>query len=344
MPDVGETRMVRRPFASLVRLRREGGSEGPRILLVTPMSGHRPALLHDLAMGLLPYAEVYFVAWKDASNVPAAEGPFGLAENIDYVAEFIRWLGPDIHVVGLSQSPLPVLAATALLAEGYGAVAEPASITLISGFLDPRIHPTRVGMLWSSLSAEWFDRWALTTVDGTRPGAGRRIYPASIQSFALGMYLRRHLATMGELWFKAVRDDGDPAGPPFLASYFSVMDLPGELVADIVKYVFHDHALACGQLCYGGRLVHPAAISRSGLMTIEGGRDDISGIGQTAVAHHLCRSVPDGGRCHHLEPDIGHFGAFHGRAWRERILPRVVAFIRACERRAAKGRVINLPS
>jgi len=96
-----------------------------------------------------------------------------------------------------------------------------------------------------------------------------------------------------------------------------------------VKKVFHEHRLARGLLIWRGRRVEPSAVSRTALMTVEGEDDDVSGAGQTRATHDLCVAVPAAKRAHYVQPGVGHFGTFHGRRWREEILPRLSAFIRA---------------
>jgi hypothetical protein len=48
--------------------------------------------------GLLPQHDVYITDWTDARMVPLSEGPFHLHDYIYYVQDFIRLLGPDVHV------------------------------------------------------------------------------------------------------------------------------------------------------------------------------------------------------------------------------------------------------
>ncbi len=73
-------------------------------------------------------------------------------------------------------------------------------------------------------------------------------------------------------------------------------------------------------------------------MTVEGENDDISGIGQTQAAHKLTPGVPDHLHEDYVQAEVGHYGVFNGRRFREGIYPRVRAFIRRCEAEAqAKG-------
>ena len=68
---------------------------------------------------------------------------------------------------------------------------------------------------------------------------------------------------------------------------------------------------------------------RTALMTVEGERDDICAPGQTAAAQALCRNLPAAKKTHHLQPNVGHYGVFHGRRWHNETYPKVREFIRA---------------
>jgi poly(3-hydroxybutyrate) depolymerase len=74
-------------------------------------------------------------------------------------------------------------------------------------------------------------------------------------------------------------------------------------------------------------LVKPETISDIGLMTVEGAKDDISGVGQTQAAHDLCPAIPEDLRSLYVHPDVGHYGVFNGRRFQEDIYPEVRAFI-----------------
>jgi poly(3-hydroxybutyrate) depolymerase len=332
---VSEATMARRPFARLLRFRCAIDAARPRVLLVAPLSGHSAALMRDMVMALLPGHDVCLVAWEDAREVPLAAGPFGLEHNIAYVRECLRDLGPGTHLVGLCQSCVPALAATALLA-AEGDPAEPRSLSLIAGPIDVRAAPSRIAHLLGPQPPAILGRELMATVPTTFPGRGRRIHPAGLRLAALLLHLRNHIACSGELFQKLVCDDGlDPERHPFLELYTSVMDLPAELVLDTVRLVFQEHALARGRLSCKGVPVDPGAIVRTPLLTIEGARDDVVTPGQTRAAHALCRNLPPDRHRHHLEPMAGHFGLFHGAIWRERVLPVLAAFIDEAEAAAA---------
>ncbi len=74
-------------------------------------------------------------------------------------------------------------------------------------------------------------------------------------------------------------------------------------------------------------MVRPDAIRDTALLAIEGARDDISGIGQTKAALAITGKLPAAKKQYFLAKDVGHYGIFNGRKWRERIAPVVGKFI-----------------
>jgi poly(3-hydroxybutyrate) depolymerase len=329
--EIRETPIIRKPFCTLLHFRRKPVRADPKLLIVAPLSGHFAVLLRDMAAALLPEHDLYVTDWTDARLVPKADGAFGLADNIGYVLGFLRKLGAGIHVIGLCQSAVPALAATAILAM-EGAAAQPKSLILLGGPIDPRVRPTRVERLLRERSLSWLENNVIVTVPAAHPGGGRRVYPGSLQLTALMAYLARHVRERGELFGKLVEDDGlEAATHPFLNLYTAVMDLPAEFFLENIKAIFQDDALPRGHLTWHDGFVQPAAITRTALMTIEAEHDDISSPGQTYAAHALCANVPTNARAHHLEPGIGHFGLFHGRYWRSQIMPKIRAFIRSAD-------------
>lgn len=317
------------PFCRLIRFERLGYQHhDPPLLIVAPLSGHMPVLMRDVVAGLLPDHDIYLTDWRDAQLVPPQAGAFGLDDNIAYIMEFLRRIGPDCHLLGVSQAPVPILAALSLLAAD-GADSQPRSASLISGFVDPRINPTRLRALAANLPSSWFEDIVAITVPSGWPGAGRRVYPAAAQRTAMLSYLNRHMSRHLELYHKVMFDDGsDPRGHPFLRLYLSLMNLPSEFMSDTVDRIFRRADLPAGRMTWRGIPVRPEAVTRTALLTIEGGRDDVSGPGQTHVAQTLCRNIPAARRAGHTERAAGHFGVFYGRLWRESVVPVIRDFIR----------------
>lgn len=324
--SVRELSVIEKSFGRLLHFQADLTGQRPPILLVAPLSGMKAEILYDMILGLLPWHDVYCLAWKDAADVPAANGPFRLEDNITYVVEMIRYLGAGTHVIGLCQSALPALAATAILAEDPG---RPATLTLLGGKLDTRINPTRVDLLARSLPLVWFENCSISTVSASRRGHGRRVYPGSNELMMLSAYLFRHCASGGELLAKIFQDDGsDAAGHPFSKLFFSIEDVPAEFFLDTVAQVFQQSALAEGLLVWQGTTITPERITGTALLTIEGEADDISGPGQTRIAHDLCTGIPAQRRGHLLCPHVGHVGLFFGSRWRQEILSHISRFIR----------------
>lgn len=322
---VRESSVVEKPFGCLLHYAIDLACFRPSLLVVAPLSGMRAGILYDMILGLLSRHDVYCLAWKDAADVPAKDGPFGLEDNIAYVVEMIRHLGGGTHVVGLCQSALPALAATAILATEP---VRPATLTLLGGKLDTRISPTRVDLLMRSLPLAWFESYVVATVPAFRRGHGRHVYPGSTEWMMLSTYLLRHCASGGELFAKLLHDDGsDAPGHPFSRIFFEIDDVPAEFFLDTVAKVFHRAALADGQLTWHGTKVAPGRIKETALLTIEGELDDISGLGQTRVAHDLCPGIPIQRRGQLLCARTGHLGLFFGTRWQQESLPYVTHFM-----------------
>jgi len=105
--------------------------------------------------------------------------------------------------------------------------------------------------------------------------------------------------------------------------------MTAEFYLQTVDAVFQRHLLPKGELEHRGRLVRPDAIRDTALLAIEGERDDISGIGQTKAALDIATKLPKAKKQYFLAPDVGHYGIFNGRKWREKIAPVVEQFIDA---------------
>jgi poly(3-hydroxybutyrate) depolymerase len=334
---VFETAIVTRPFCTLRTIARER-SGGPAVLIVTPFSGQRVAIFGDLIEALAPDHEVYVTDWVDAVLVSRTQGGLDLDDMIGYILDFVGLLGSGVHLIGMSQSGVPLLAATALMAAA-GNPPLPRSLTIMGGLVDTRINPTPMNRMARSLLADpaltsRIQRRLIRPVPVGMPGAGRLVYPATIQRTALMMYLMRRVNPGCPTPLHAFQDvlvgDGEPSSArhQLCRDFLSPMSLPAELYLQTVRALFRDDALPRGRMRWRGVPVDPTAIQNTGLMTVEAGRDDISGRGQTRVAHDLCSQIPPGRRLHHEEPDVGHLGMFHGRRWLTSVLPRLRRFIR----------------
>ena len=267
----------------------------------------------------------------NARTVPLSEGRFGLEEYTDYVTEFMKLLGPDLHVMAVCQPGPAVLAAIAMLAQDDDP-AQPSSVTLMGSPIDTRLSPTVPNELATSRDLEWFERKVIMSAPWPNPGMFRRVYPGFLQLTGfMHMNMDRHVNAHLQLFRHMIAGDGESAEAhrTFYDEYMSVLDMTEEFYLETIKVIFQDHDLPDGRMKHRGRLVRPQAIRRTALMTVEGARDDISGVGQTQAAHDLCVNVPASMRKRLVHPRVGHYGIFNGRRWREEIQPEIRDFIRA---------------
>ena len=320
--------LSRKPFCTLRNFEHSLNRGVSRVLVVAPLSGQYAVLLRDVVAGLLPDHSVAMTDWRNAHDVAIDKGKFDLEDNITYVVDFITQLGPDVHVLAVCQSAVPVLAAIALLA-AEDSPHQPRSLILMGGLIDTRVNPTRIGRIAQMSVFSRFQDSAISYVPPGFAGVGRRIYPATVQRAGLLTYISRHVTLSPESAL-TLRIKGDPtlADPDFLTRLLTLMDLPAELYLQNISAVLQEHALPRGTLTWHDRKVEPGAISQTALMTLEGEYDDISGAGQTHAAQELCHAIPSGRRRHVVQPGIGHFGMYAGNSWFERVLPEVCDFIR----------------
>jgi poly(3-hydroxybutyrate) depolymerase len=333
---VQEQVAVAKPFCRLLRFKRFTDNPKalatmktqPTVLVVAPLSGHHSTLLRDTVRALLHDHKVFITDWTDARMVPLEEGPFHLDDYVAYVQEFIRHIGPGLHVISVCQPTVPVFAAISLMASA-GELA-PRTMTMMGGPIDARKSPTAVNNLATNKSREWFENNVIYRVPLNYPGAGRQVYPGFLQhSGFVAMNPDRHLRSHYDYFLDLVRGDEDSAEShrQFYDEYNAVLDMPAEYYLDTIKTVFHDYALVNGTWRVGGRPVRPQDIRSTALLTIEGELDDISGAGQTRAAHALCTGVPKQHQFHYDVEGAGHYGIFSGRRWREMVCPRVRDFI-----------------
>ncbi|MCX7273352.1 MAG: polyhydroxyalkanoate depolymerase [Burkholderiales bacterium] len=335
------------PFGNLLRFRKvtddsapagggarqPGSTPQPRVLLVAPMSGHFATLLRDTALTLLADHDVYITDWHNARDVALAHGVFGLDEYIEYLMRFLRQIGPGAHLVAVCQPCVAALAAAALMAEDADAAA-PISVTLMAGPVDCRVSPTEVNRLAAEKPIEWFAQHLIGVVPLRYPGALRRVYPGFMQLTAfMSMNMERHLNAFAGFYRDRCQGEAERAEATrrFYGEYFAVADLPAEFYLETVQQVFQEYALARGHLRWRGRLVKPAALRRAALLTVEGERDDICGIGQTLAAQDLCTGIKTWLRNHYVQAGAGHYGVFSGRRWSRAIYPVVRDTIQIAE-------------
>jgi poly(3-hydroxybutyrate) depolymerase len=338
---VEEETVWRKPFCRLLHFRRDTldsrAARQPRVLIVAPMSGHFATLLRGTVEGMLPEHDVYITDWEDARRVPRGVGQFDLHDYIDYVEEMIELFRGDVHVMAVCQPSVPVLAAVADM-EARKSPHVPRSMILMGGPVDTRINPTVVNDLAEKRGTAWFARHVISNVPWPNAGYGRSVYPGFLQLTGfMTMNLDRHINAHRELFFNLVKGDGDSAEKhrKFYDEYLAVMDLTAEFYLQTVDEVFVRHRLPRGEMTHRGQRIDPGVIRRTALMTVEGEKDDITGVGQCHAAHTLCSALARSKRAHWLQPGVGHFGIFNGSRFRKEIVPRLTAFIRKHDARTS---------
>lgn len=338
---------LKRPFATLLHFKRDEkalkkaaprkGSD-PKVLIVAPMSGHYATLLRGTVEAMLPGHDVYITDWADARDVPVTDGRFDLNDYIDYLIEFLQLIGADsasgrAHAMAVCQPGPALLSAAAVMAERDDPN-RPASITLMGSPIDTRLSPTTPNLLSKERPFEWFQNNMIYTVPAPYAGTMRRVYPGFVQLYSfLSMNSNRHTNAHYDYFQHLVAGDGDGADKhrAFYDEYLSVLDMTEEFYLQTIREVFQEHSLAEGKAMHRGQRIKPEAITDIALMTVEGEKDDISGIGQTQAAHDLCTNLPEDLQLDYIQPGVGHYGVFNGSRWRSEIQPKVATFIEAHE-------------
>jgi poly(3-hydroxybutyrate) depolymerase len=144
------------------------------------MSGHYSTLLRSTVISLLPDADLYVTDWHNARDIPVSAGKFDIEDYTLYLVEFLRKLGPDTHVIAVCQPAPLALAATAYLAE-EDPDAQPRSLTLIGGPVNPDATPTDVTDFGRRVTMGQLEEMMIQRVGFKYPGVGRMVYPGLLQ-------------------------------------------------------------------------------------------------------------------------------------------------------------------
>lgn len=319
-----------KPFCDLLHFSKSPSIQGqPKLLMVAPMAGHHANLISDAISCLSPWFDVYVTDWKSACRVPLKEGSFTMDDYIDYIMEFVGYLGRGLNIMAVCQPAVPVLAATSLLAE-IDDPCVPDSLILMGGPIDARQNPTKVNEFALKHDIEWFENSLITVVPANYPGFLRRVYPGFLQLMGfLSLNFEKHAQSHMDFFNDLVNNNAQEAQKhrKFYDRYFSAHDLPAEFYLQTVEEVFRKFSLAKGSLVSRNRLIDPLKIKNTALLCIEGEKDDITGVGQTKAALHLCKDLADSKKFYHLQEGVGHYGLFSGGKFRRNIAPLITEFV-----------------
>jgi poly(3-hydroxybutyrate) depolymerase len=321
-----------RAFGDLIRFNVHGRAPtGRKVLLVAPMSGHYATLLRSTVTSLLPDCDVYVTDWHNARDIPVSAGKFDIEDYTLYLVDFLRFMGPDTHVIAVCQPAPLALAATAYLAE-EDAAAQPRTLTLIGGPINPDAAATDVTDFGRRVTMGQLERMAIQRVGFKYAGAGRLVYPGLQQlSSFMAMNAEKHAKAFSEQVMRVAKGEaGDhDKHNKFYDEYLAVMDMTAEFYLSTVERIFKGLEIAENRFTVAGKAVDIGKITTVAVKTVEGGKDDISAPGQCVAALDLCTGLPAHLKANYLEPEAGHYGIFAGKSWRNNIRPLVLEFIDA---------------
>ncbi|NBR34822.1 MAG: polyhydroxyalkanoate depolymerase [Rhodobacteraceae bacterium] len=333
--------VVERAFGDLIHFKVANRKAMKRkILLVAPMSGHYATLLRSTVISLIPDADVYVTDWHNARDIPVSEGKFDVEDYTLYLVDFMRHLGPDTHVIAVCQPAPLTLAATAYLAE-EDPDAQPRSLTLIGGPIDPDAAPTEVTDFGRRITMGQLEQTMIQRVGFKYAGVGRKVYPGLLQlSSFMSMNADRHSKAFNDQIVRVAQGQASDYDTHnrFYDEYLAVMDMTAEFYLSTVERVFKNREIARNVFSVKGKRVDIGKITDVAVKTVEGSKDDISAPGQCVAALELCTGLPDSKKASHLEDGAGHYGIFAGKSWRNNIRPLVLEFIDANTSRPRKTR------
>ena len=332
--------VVERAFGDLIHFNVSGREPQKRkVLLVAPMSGHYATLLRSTVKSLLVNNEVYITDWHNARDIPVSEGKFDVEDYTLYLVDFMKELGPDTHVIAVCQPAPLTLAATAYLAE-QEPQAQPRTLTLIGGPIDPDATPTEVTDFGNRVTMGQLEEMMIQRVGFKYPGVGRMVYPGLLQlaSF-MSMNADRHSKAFNNQIASVARGEASDhdAHNRFYDEYLAVMDMTAEFYLSTVERIFKNREIARNVFTVKGHQVDIGKITDVAVHTVEGANDDISAPGQCVAALGLLTGLPDTMKANHVEPGAGHYGIFAGKSWRNNIRPLILEFMDANADRPRRG-------
>ena len=318
---------IERPFGDLIHFNVQGRKDADKkVLLIAPMSGHYATLLTSTVRSLIADCEVYITDWHNARDIPVSAGKFDIEDYTQYLIDFIKYLGPDIHVIAVCQPAPLALAATAFISE-YEKSNIPKSLILIGGPIDPDANPTEVTDFGNRITMGQLEHAMIQNVGIKYAGVGRQVYPGLLQltSF-LSMNAGRHASAFVDQILRVTKGEASDHDKhnKFYDEYLAVMDMAAEFYLSTVERIFQNREIANNNFSINGKKIDFSKITDVNVMTVEGGKDDISAPGQCYAALALCTGLKDNKKSSHVEPDAGHYGIFAGRYWRNNIRPLVL--------------------
>ena len=328
---VSETVVMEKPFCNLLRFRREGLPENaPKVLCIAALSGHHATLARETYREFLKDHEVYVTDWLDARDVPLSEGKFGFEGYTSYLIDFMEHLGPNNHVFAICQAAVPALTAVCHMSRENN-VCRPKTLTMMAGPIDIRINPNAFTKQVYKMSAKFLERVAIHKVPSRYKGAGRLVYPGTMQLGGfMSMNVKSHMEKHVQFFKDIVHGNGDDADRhrDFYDEYMAVLDMDADFYMETMDRVFLDQHLPKGQMTYQDQTISCSDITDVAILTLEGEKDDMISLGQTEAALHLCDNLPGKLKKHYVQKGVGHYGIFNGKRYRRGVAPRIKNWIK----------------
>lgn len=304
----------------------------PKLLIVTPYSGHYGTLLRETVERMVKGADVYVLEWNNVRDISWTEGDFSLDDYIDQVIGAIRFLkGRDsrkLHIMSVCQPTVPVLVASTLMKQR--GEEGPDNLIMIGGPIDARKSPTATNNFALEHDLNWFKKNLIHMIPYPYKGFGRMVYPGFLQYMGfVAMNPSRHMEAHHEFFNNLLKGDERSVTKhkEFYNEYNAVMDLPGQYYLQTIEKVFLNFDLAVGNFKYRDEILIKPEVLNCHLMTLEGELDDISGAGQTHSAQDLCTGIQKNRRKVLTAKGVGHYGVFSGSKFKETIAPEIEKWI-----------------
>ena len=260
-------------------------------------------------------------------------GPLTMKGFSKIIADTTREIGEGAHIISVCQPTVETIAALADMSSAEDPCT-PLTVTLMAGPIDPKRNPTAVNKLATDHPISWFEKNVTVTVPNGFNGAGRKIYPGLLQLTGfMMMNPERHLKAQKDILTHLGNGEKEKAKKlvDFYDEYLAVLDLDATFYLQTLEFIFQHPSIMQGVFPDDNGRLQPLNLDaigkpingrRTALITVEGEKDDVVGLGQTEAAHEICKNVAPNLR-HHFLAHTGHYGVFSGKKWRTEIYPRI---------------------
>jgi poly(3-hydroxybutyrate) depolymerase len=327
---VSEELIVKKPFANLIRFRRNGlGKTAHKVLFISALSGHHATLSKDTFKEFLPDHDVYVADWTDARLVPFSEGSFSLEDYISYIIEFLQEIGAGTHLIALCQAGPPALVAAAVMSSAKDEC-RPKSLSMMASPMNIKVNPGLISKISDKVNIKMWSLYGLHKVPGRYLGAGRQVYPGALQLFGfMSANIRTHIDAHKQFLSDLYHGNTEAAEKHrvFYIEYFAMLDMPAEFVLETLERIFFNHEVAENRMTFRGDAVDFADITDIPLFALEGAKDDFVRLGQCVAILDTCSGLTSEMKKSYVQDNVGHYGIFNGSTYRNEIAPKVKDFI-----------------